>query len=76
MSSLATICADKMDAIPRWQFWRRWEREFWFGGILAEYAKYTGNKEMCAKAETIFDKYSDRILAKSAPQPTSRGNTE
>lgn len=62
MSSVAQICSEKMDAIPRWQFWRKWEREFWFGGILAEYAAITGNRQLNDKAEAIFDKYAERLI--------------
>jgi len=61
MANLASICSDKMDAIPKWQFWRRWEREFWLGGILAEYAKITDSKAVNDIAEAIFDKYEGRI---------------
>jgi len=66
VSSLAAICSKRVDAIPKWQFWRNWEREFWFGGILAEYARHTGDEAMEARANAIFEKYHERIAAKYA----------
>lgn len=64
MSSLASICSEKYDAIPKWQFWRRWEREFWLWGIIAEYLVYNPNKELSDKAIAIANKYETRIKKK------------
>ena len=68
MSKLGEICSNKADAIPKWKFWRNWEREFWNGGLLADYAKATGNTELNDRAEAIHDKYIDRINSKAAKE--------
>ena len=68
MSNLATIAADKMDAIPGWQFWRKWEREFWLGAILADYAIQPSGLKQAAnsRANKLFDKHAERYRKKYA----------
>lgn len=63
MSNLATKAAEKMNAIPKWQFWRKWEREFWLGAILADYAR-TGSEAANKAANRLFDKHKDRFVRK------------
>jgi hypothetical protein len=62
--SLAERAVKEIDAIPSWQFWRHWEREFWYGAILAAYARDTGSGAADGAATKIIDKYGERYLRK------------
>lgn len=67
------ICSEQYDRIPSWQFWCKDEKEFWFGGILACYARITGSVELNDRAEEIFDRHyskSEKWVKKLAPNPT------
>lgn len=79
MSSVQEVCSQQYDQIPAWKFWRRHEREFWFGGILAAYAEFTGSEHANTKAEAIFDKYypeSKRWVEKALKEGKSGDDSE